>query len=247
MPLVLDAVTRRTGAVWTTEHEQVLAEAARRRTSEDGWEPRRADPPALPNRAEDDTPDPWLSRWLTTRRERFGAWAADTGRAQELDFSSASLVPLSQVIRERIPSEAALDAQIEDDLVQGAIWYLGEVARIHRAARWRYTSDPDGTSENPSVGRPWVAQDDDGGGRRSPRWSCGSRWRLTAMVCCWRGSRSLTEGCAPRSQSLGERSQPESAAAAVGAASRSARRSRVLLTQSFHQARNRAASRLRRD
>jgi len=168
MPLVLDAVTRRTGTVWATEHERVMAEAARRRADDDGWEPRRADRPALPTRAEDDTPDPWLTRWLTTRRERFDAWSADTGRAGELDFSPASLVPLAQVVRLRIPSAAALDARIDDDLVQGAIWYLGEVGRIHRAARWRYTPDPDGTSENPSVGRPWVAQDDDGGGSAIP-------------------------------------------------------------------------------
>jgi hypothetical protein len=155
MPLVLDAV--RTGTVWATEHERVITDAARRRTDDDGWEPSRADLPALPTPTGDDAPDPWLTRWLTTRRERFAAWSADTGRAHELDFSPASLVPLAQVARMRIPSAEAL---IEDDLAQGAIWYLGEVPRIHRAARWRYTPDPDGTSENPSVGRPWVAQDD---------------------------------------------------------------------------------------
>jgi hypothetical protein len=149
MPLVLDAVTRRTGTVWAIEHERVTAEAARRRADDDGWEPLRADQPALPTRAEDDAPDAWLTRWLITRRERFIGWSADTGRAQELDFSPASLVPLAQVVRQRIPSAAALDTLIEDDLVQGAIWYLGEVARIHRDARWRYAPDPDGTSENP--------------------------------------------------------------------------------------------------
>jgi hypothetical protein len=126
---VLDAVTRRTGTVWATEHERVMAEAARRSADDDAWVPHRADPPALPTRAEDDQPDPWLTRWLTTRRERFDAWSADTGRAQELDFSPASLVPLAQVVRLRISSADALNAQIEDDFVQGAMWYLGEVAR----------------------------------------------------------------------------------------------------------------------
>lgn len=168
MPLVLDAVTRRTGTVWATEYERVMAEAARRRADDDGWEPHRADPPALPTGTGDDPPDPWLTRWLTTRRERFDAWSADTGRAQEFDFSPASLVPLAQVVRLRIPSAEALGTRIENDLVQGAIWYLGEVARIHRDARWRYTPDPSGTSENPSVGRPWVAQEDDGGGSAIP-------------------------------------------------------------------------------
>lgn len=163
MPLALDAVTRRTGTVWTAELERVTAAAARRRADDDGWEPRRADRPALPAGAEDEAPDPWLTAWLATRREQFSAWAADTGRAQELDLSPASLVPLAQVVRQRVASEEALDAQIETDFLQGAIWYLGEVARIHRGARWRYTPDPDGTSENPSVGRPWVTQDDGGG------------------------------------------------------------------------------------
>lgn len=168
MSLVLDAVTHRTGTVWASEHERVMAEAARRRADDGGWEPRRADPPALATGTAHGTPDPWLTRWLTTRRERFDAWSAETGRAQELDFSPASLIPLAQVVRQRIPSAEALDAQIEGDFAQGAIWYLGEVARIHGAARWRYTPDPDDTSENPSVGRPWVAQDDDGGGSAIP-------------------------------------------------------------------------------
>ncbi|MFY1691182.1 hypothetical protein [Plantactinospora sp. WMMB782] len=42
------------------------------------------------------------------------------------------------------------------------IWYVGEIARRHRGAHWRYAPDLTGTSRNPYVGRPFVEQDDSG-------------------------------------------------------------------------------------
>jgi hypothetical protein len=147
--------------VWSAEYERVLALAAARRNEDPCWEPRRTDRPAL--RTSDAAPtDPWLTRWLTVREQGFPEWSAATGRADELDFSPASLLALEQVVRRRIPGKDALHELVDDDFVQGAIWYLGEIARRHRDAQWRYTPDPTGTSKNPYAGRPFVEQDDDG-------------------------------------------------------------------------------------
>lgn len=46
MMLVLDALTQRTGTVWSAEHERIQALATARRDGDPGWEPTRADRPA---------------------------------------------------------------------------------------------------------------------------------------------------------------------------------------------------------
>jgi hypothetical protein len=169
MRLVVDALVWRTGKVWPTEYERIAALAAARRSEEPAWKPRRTDRPAMGAEAWDAGPgEPWLTGWLASREQKFPDWAVVTGRADELDFSPESLLTLEQVVRLRIPSRAALRESIDDDFVQGAIWYLGEVARRHRKAHWRYWPDPTGTSKNPNVGRPFVDQDDPGGGSAIP-------------------------------------------------------------------------------
>ncbi len=164
MPLVLDAIAQRTGTVWSAEYERIRALAAARRNEDPSWEPRRTDRPALRTWTPDAEPtDPWLAHWLTAREQAFPEWSTATGRADDLDFSPESLLALEQVVRRRIPTKAALHESLDGDFVQGAIWYLGEIARRHRDAHWRYHPDPTGTSRNPYAGRPFVQQDDDGG------------------------------------------------------------------------------------
>ena len=163
MPLVLDALVRRTGTVWSAEYQRVQALAEARRTEDPSWEPRRADRSALrPWTSDAGSADPWLAHWLTVREQGFPEWSAATGRADDLDFSPESLPALEQVVRRRIPSKVALHESLDDDFVQGALWYVGEVARRHRHARWRYRPNPTGTSRNPYAGRPYVQRDDDG-------------------------------------------------------------------------------------
>lgn len=106
--------------------------------------------------------DAWLTHWLTAREQGFPEWSAATGRAADLDFSPESLLALEQVVRHRTPTKQALHDPAHADFVQGAIWYLGEVACRHRYAQWRYHPDHTGTSRNPYVGRPFVQQDGDG-------------------------------------------------------------------------------------
>jgi hypothetical protein len=164
MSLAIDAIVQRTGTVWSAEYERIQALVATRRNEDPSWEPRRTDRPALGAWTSDAEPtDPWLAHWLTAREQAFPAWSATTGRADDLDFSPESLLALEQVVRRRIPTKAALQESLDDDFVQGAIWYVGEIARRHRDAHWRYHPDPTGTSKNPYAGRPFVEQDDDAG------------------------------------------------------------------------------------
>ncbi|MDG4786006.1 hypothetical protein O7626_08715 [Micromonospora sp. WMMD1102] len=135
--------------------EPMLAE---RRSEDSSWQPRRTGRSAFRTAAA--PADPWLTNWLASRAHGFPEWSAATGRADDLDFSPESLLTLEQIVRRRIPAREALHEPVHDDFVQGAIWYLGEIARRHRGARWRYTPDPTGTSRNPYVGRPFVEQDD---------------------------------------------------------------------------------------
>jgi hypothetical protein len=157
--LAIDALVHRTGKVWSAEYERIEALAAARRNEDPAWEPRRTDRPALGGTWDAEQGEPWLTHWLATREQRFSDWAVDTGRAGELDFSQESLTTLEQVVRSRIPSKAALRESLDGDFVQGAIWYLGEIARRNRAALWRYRPNPTGTSKNPYAGRPFVQQD----------------------------------------------------------------------------------------
>ncbi|MEU5937283.1 hypothetical protein [Micromonospora sp. NPDC047187] len=163
MRLVLDALVHRTGTVWSATYERIRALAATRRNDDPVWEPRRTDQPALHTETLDAAPtDPWLTHWLTIREQGFPEWSAATGRADDLDFSPESLLALEQIVRRRIPAKDALREPADDDFVQGAIWYVGEIARRHRDAHWRYTPDPTGISKNPYVGRPFVEQDGPG-------------------------------------------------------------------------------------
>lgn len=169
MRLVLDAVVQRTGTVWSAEYGRIQALAAAHRNDDPDWEPTRADRPALRTELPSAAPqDPWLVRWLAAREQQFPGWSESTGRADELDFSPKSLLPLEEIVRDRIPSKAALRESADNDFVQGAIWYVGEVARRHGDAHWTYTPDSTGTSKNPHVGRPFVEHDDEGGGSAIP-------------------------------------------------------------------------------
>ncbi|HWL99873.1 MAG TPA: hypothetical protein VNP20_21210 [Nocardioidaceae bacterium] len=166
MRLVLDAVLRRSGSVWSDELARVETAVADRRLSEPGWHPVRTDKPALQDAVSSSTAaDPWLEDWLATRREQFDSWAVSAGAPADLDFTPESLHQLERLLRARVASVDDLKAAEHDDFVQGAMWYLGEVARRHRDARWHYVPlDPDATGgpnsrANPFAGAPYVAQD----------------------------------------------------------------------------------------
>lgn len=161
MRLVLDALVQRTGTVWSAEYARIHALAAAHRNDDPGWEPTRTDRPALRTELRSAAPqDPWLVRWLAAREQQFPGWSESTGRVGELDFSPKSLLPLEEIVRDRVPSTAALRESADSDFVQGAIWYVGEVARRHGDAHWIYIPDHTGTSKNPFVGRPFVEHDD---------------------------------------------------------------------------------------
>ncbi|MEO3743092.1 hypothetical protein [Plantactinospora sp. B5E13] len=124
----------------------------------------RTDRPVRSGTSDAASADSWLTHWLTSREQGFPEWAAATGRVGDLDISPKPLLALEQVVRRRIPVREALREPVNDSFVQGAVWYVGEIARRHRDAHWRHHPDLTGTSRNPYVGRPYVEQADGGNG-----------------------------------------------------------------------------------
>jgi hypothetical protein len=164
--LIMETVTVRTGSVWSSLLAVITNDVDRRRQQDPDWQPARADQPVIGKPADIEPDDPWLTTWLAERQERFTDWVMLTDEpAEAWDFGPGSLDLLERVIRIRIPGPRALGREQYDEFREGAIWYLGEIARRHRGARWHYTPlDPRATSgansrQNPYAGDPYVAQD----------------------------------------------------------------------------------------
>ncbi|RLK61810.1 hypothetical protein [Actinokineospora cianjurensis] len=114
--------------------------------------------PPLPERAVTRSTHPWLAAWLDERAAKWDRWAADSGRAW--DFSVESLDAVEDLVLTRTPTLADFTAPANADFVQGAAWYLGEVARKHRATTWEYHEDPLGyeVSGDAWAGKPYISQ-----------------------------------------------------------------------------------------
>ena len=88
-------------------------------------------------------PHPELAAWLARQEADFPAWAAATGTPERWDFSPASLDALETLVRERYADADAIDDALDSTFVQGASWYVGEIARRVNGAAWHYLpADP---------------------------------------------------------------------------------------------------------
>jgi hypothetical protein len=94
--------------------------------------------------------DEYLRRWLGEREAGFEAWVRDYGGDAVWDFSPDSLGSLEALVVQRGSTpEQLLDDQDNAPLVDGALWYLGEVYRHGRALPWEYAR---GDTADPTVG-----------------------------------------------------------------------------------------------
>ncbi|NGN66673.1 hypothetical protein G5C51_22560 [Streptomyces sp. A7024] len=115
------------------------------------------------------SPAPDLPGWLAARSEQFADWCRETGASEGTwDFSAASLETLEGLIRARYRGEEQIHADRLSLFLQGACWYVGEVAVRHRGYRWHYwpfagpgeplpaifASGEPGVIDSPSVGAP---------------------------------------------------------------------------------------------
>lgn len=161
LELIGAAQQRAEFGAFTEAADRLRAAVTARREKEPDWKPAKEPTPGL-DPFEADAPHPRLARWLTERRDGFPAWAADMGPGT-WDFSPASLEALGRLMVERFPTKEAYRAAEDTPLVQGAIWYVGEVAVRHRHGAWTYREAAEGipreeVERNIYLERPFVNQ-----------------------------------------------------------------------------------------
>ncbi|MFE0374193.1 hypothetical protein ACFW1M_01150 [Streptomyces inhibens] len=166
----LDPLKLITAAQEVGDFAQFAQAAQRLRTAVDayqgqhaGWKPVKEPTPGL---------DPWtpvekhprLAQWLTLRQDGFAAWVEETGQGAGVwDFSPASLDILGRLVLDRYTTQDQISADEESSFIQGAIWYIGEVAVRHKNGNWTYRDAPDGVpreevEKNIYLERPFINQ-----------------------------------------------------------------------------------------
>ncbi|MFJ9410460.1 hypothetical protein [Streptomyces sp. NPDC101393] len=96
----------------------------------------------MTDRIVDDATDsqnhPELLAWLSERAAGFDEWALGTGTPERWDFTPASLDALEGLVKQAVPGEEDIDELRCGAFLQGAVWYLGEVACRSAGVVWRY-------------------------------------------------------------------------------------------------------------
>lgn len=148
---VLDLVTRSVAT-----HAEITRTVADFKARNPEWSPTKEHTPAVDWIDDSDHPQhPWLVSWLADRAAAFPQWTVE--HPGPWDFSPESLDALEKLVQ-------TLGLESEE-FVEGAVWYLGEVAVRHRGARWKYYYDERPYSETGSVwnNNPFVEQPDPDG------------------------------------------------------------------------------------
>lgn len=143
---VLDLVARSVEA-----HDEITRTVAAFRDRNPEWSPVKEHTPAIDWIDDSHHPrHPWLVAWLADRAEAFPQWTVD--HPGPWDFTPESLDALEKLVQSHGLSS--------DEFVEGAVWYLGEVACRHRGARWKYHVDELGyaVTGNAYANRPYVDQ-----------------------------------------------------------------------------------------
>lgn len=157
--LVITAQERNDCAVFEEAAGRLRSAVTARREKAPGWKPVKEATPGL-DPWEPEESHPWLAQWLDARRAGFDDWIAEAGIGAALwDFSPGSLDVLGRLLLSRFKAREELEAREDDSFVQGAVWYVGEVAVRHRAGVWEYRRPGEDTSpDDPYAGRPFVNQ-----------------------------------------------------------------------------------------
>lgn len=143
---VLDLVTQAVDA-----HDGITRTVADFKVRNPEWSPKKEHTPAVDWIDDSDHPQhPWLMSWLAARAEAFPQWTVD--HPGPWDFSPESLDALEKLVQ-----SIGLSSE---EFVEGAVWYLGEVACRHRGARWKYHVDELGyaVTGDAYANRPYVSQ-----------------------------------------------------------------------------------------
>ncbi|MGH3737106.1 MAG: hypothetical protein ACRDT6_16050 [Micromonosporaceae bacterium] len=135
--LIEQALTERTGQVFSNTATRLAEAVAALREQRPGWEPVKQHTHGVDPLPEEPR-HPWLAGWLAKRERTFAAWTEETGKPAAWDFSPESLDVLGGLVRDRFATEPEFEAAEDALFLQGAAWYVGEVARRERGAVWTY-------------------------------------------------------------------------------------------------------------
>lgn len=118
-------------------YDEWAAAVAARRGAVPGWQPVKEPTPGLDTRTEPATP-PELRRWLAEREAEFPRWVARWAPEGRWDFSASSLDGLAELLVRVLGEEGGLRDPANRDLVDGAVWYVGEVYRRVGGGQWAW-------------------------------------------------------------------------------------------------------------
>jgi hypothetical protein len=99
-----------------------------------------------------------LNDWLPERQRAFPQWIDHyAGGRDGWDFSAASLDLLQAVLLDHVHTVEEFEQPEHSDLVEGAVWYLGEVFNREAGTQWWY-NDGEQDPMDPFIGRPYVTR-----------------------------------------------------------------------------------------
>ncbi|MCW2640732.1 MAG: hypothetical protein JWP76_3038 [Dactylosporangium sp.] len=153
--LIVEAGQRRTGGEFARVQAALEQAVADRRAVEPSWSPTKEPTPGL-DKVPRPEGSPFLDRWLPERQKVFPQWLADHAQGLDgWDFSAESLDLLQAVVLDHLKTLEDFGRPENHDLVDGAVWYLGEVFGREAGTHWSYI-DGEPSPDNMWIGRPFV-------------------------------------------------------------------------------------------
>lgn len=142
LQLLIDARKTASGVELRKTHESLQKKVAEYQASHPTWVPTKPSEPAeLPR-------EQWLTDWLERRESAFPGWAEANGGATAWDFTAESIDRLADHTLRRFASVEDFEAAEQAEYVDGARWYLGEVARRGSSGiSWQYQPVPEGYAD----------------------------------------------------------------------------------------------------
>jgi hypothetical protein len=153
--LIVQAIAARTGHEFSDVYVTWEDAVARHRAANPGWAPTKKHTPGVDPFEMSPQDAAHIARWDAERRAAFSRWS-ETYRG-DWDFGPASLDALEGLLARVTPAADDLRDPANQDFVEGAVWYFGEVIRRIRGGTWAYRT-PDPEFPNIYAGQPYVHQ-----------------------------------------------------------------------------------------
>jgi hypothetical protein len=152
--LVDRAIQEGDDSLFVDAYERWERASARYRAEHPGWSPTKRHTPGIDPAQPRSADAEYLATWLAERERVFPEWAARHAAHGPWDFSVDSLDRLEDLLATLTVEELQEPAQRE--LVDGAVWYVGETLRRIRGGEWVYRRQDPAGPPDPYAGDPFV-------------------------------------------------------------------------------------------